>query len=51
MTTANSAIERTRHVIQTLKELQYQLNGATHFIKLDMKHGYMQLGLDLNLGI
>ena len=46
MTTANSAIKRTRHVITTLEELRYKLNGATHFTKLDMKHGYMQLELD-----
>ena len=37
MTTANTAIKRTRHVIPTLEELRYKLNGAKHFIKLDMK--------------
>ena len=46
MTTANSAIKRTRHVIPTLEELWYKLNGTTHFTKLDMKHGYIQLELD-----
>ena len=40
-TTANSAIKRTRHVIPTLEELRYKLNGATVFSKLDMKQGYM----------
>ena len=46
MTTANTAIRRTRHVIPTLEELRYQLNGAQHFTKLDMKHGYMQMELN-----
>ena len=46
MTTANSAIKRTRHVIPTLEELRYHLNGAKHFSKLDMKQGYMQLELE-----
>ena len=45
MTTANTAIKRTRHVIPTLEELRYKLNGAKHFTKLDMKQGYMQLEL------
>jgi hypothetical protein len=45
MTTANTAIKRTGHVIPTLEELRYKLNGATHFTKLDMKQGYMQLEL------
>lgn len=45
MTTANAAIKRTRHVIPTLEELRYKLNGAKHFTKLDMKQGYMQLEL------
>ena len=46
MTTANAAIKRTRHVIPMLEELRYKLNGATHFTKLDMKQGYMQLELN-----
>ena len=45
MTTANTAIKRTRHVIPTVEELRYKLNGAKYFTKLDMKHGYMQLEL------
>ena len=45
MTTANSAIKRTRHVLPTLEELRYKLNGATVFSKLDMKQGYMQYQL------
>ena len=46
MTTANTAIKRTRHVIPTVEELRYKLNGAKHFTKLDMKHGYMQMELN-----
>ena len=45
MTTANTAIKRTRHVIPTLEELRYKLSGASHFSKLDMKQRYMQLEL------
>ena len=45
MTSANRAIKRTRHIIPTLEELKYNLNGATVFSKLDMKHGYMQFQL------
>ncbi|XP_065067008.1 uncharacterized protein K02A2.6-like [Rhopilema esculentum] len=45
MTTANTAIRRTRHVIPTLEELRYKLNGAKHFTKLDMRQGYMQFEL------
>ena len=46
MTTANTTIRRARHVIPTLEELRYELNGAQYFTKLDMKHGYMQMELD-----
>ena len=46
MTTANTAIKRTRHVIPTVEELRYELNGARYFTKLDMKHGYMQMELN-----
>ena len=45
MTTANSAIQRTCHIIPTLEELRYKLNGAQHFTKLDMRQGYMQFEL------
>ena len=48
MTTANKAIKRTRHIIPTLEELKYNLNGATIFSKLDMKQGYMQFQLHLS---
>ena len=46
MTTANHAIKRTRHVIPTLEELRYKLNGAGHFSKLDMNHGYNQFEIE-----
>ena len=46
MTTANTAIQRTRHVIPTLEELRTELNGARYLTKLDLKHGYMQMELD-----
>ena len=39
MTTANTVIKCTRHVIPTLEELQYELIGANHFSKLDIKQG------------
>ena len=45
MTTANDAIKRTRHVIPTIEELKYKLNGAKLFSKLDMRQGYMQFQL------
>jgi len=45
MTTPNTAIRRTRHVIPTIEELRYELNGAKIFSKLDMRQGYMQLEL------
>ena len=46
MTTPNKAIKRTRHVIPTVEELKYKLNGMKHFSKIDLKHGYMQFELD-----
>lgn len=46
MITAKTAIQRTRHVIPTLEELRYEFNNAWYFIKLDKKHGYMQMELD-----
>ena len=45
MTMANVAIKRTRHVIPTIEELKYSLNGAEVFSKLDMRQGYMQFQL------
>ena len=48
MTTANVAIKRTRHVVATIEELKYSLNGTEVFSKLDMRQGYMQFQLHLD---
>jgi len=46
MRQANKAIIRERHLIPTVKELMYNLNGANVFSKVDLKLGYHQLELD-----
>lgn len=46
MITANKAICRTRHIILSFEELKYQLNGAQHYSKFHIKHGYIQIELD-----
>ena len=46
MTAVNKAIKRTRHVIPTVEELRYQMNGSAFFSKLDINHGYNQFELD-----
>ena len=46
MVEANRAIKRTRHVIPTVEELRYDLNGAKVFSKLDLTNGFHQLELD-----
>ena len=46
MTAVNKAIKRTTHVIPTVEELRYQMNGSAFFSKLDMSHGYNQFELD-----
>ena len=38
MTAVNKAIKRTRHVIPTVEELRYQMNGSAFFSKLDINH-------------
>ena len=43
MRDANKAILRTRHITPTIEELIADLNGATHFSKIDLKAGYHQL--------
>ena len=43
MADAKKYIERTRHAIPTLRELETRLNGAKYFSHLDMNDGYMQL--------
>ena len=45
MRQANRAIKRTRHVIPTLEELRYDVNGAVCFSKLDLAKGFHQLEL------
>ena len=46
MTEPNKAIERVRHIMPTVDDIKYQVNGATVFSKLDLNHGYHQLLLD-----
>lgn len=48
MTQANKAIKRVRHVIPTIDELRYDLNGSKVFSKIDLNKGYHQLELDEN---
>ena len=46
MRQANKAIERTRHPSPSIEDLIHDLNGATHFCKLDMNNAFLQLELD-----
>ena len=46
MVEPNRAIKRTRHVIPTVEELRYDLNGAKIFSKLDLANGFHQVELD-----
>ena len=48
MRQANKAISRERHIMPTLDDIIYDLNGATIFSKVDLKEGYHQLELDVN---
>ena len=41
----NKAIKRTRHIIPTIEELRYDVNGAVCFSKLDLAKGFHQLEL------
>ena len=43
MTQANKAFKQVRHVIPTLDELCYDLNGAKVFSRLDSNKGFHQL--------
>ena len=45
MTKPNQAIKRIRHVIPTIEDIKYQVNGAKIFSKVDRKSGYHQLEL------
>ena len=42
----NDAIVRERHVIHTINDILYELNGSTVFSKLDLKWGFHQVELD-----
>ena len=42
----NKAIHRVRHVIPTVEEIKYDVNGAKIFSKLDMNMGFHQLELE-----
>jgi hypothetical protein len=48
MCRANSAIIRERHVIPTVDEVMYELNGSTVFSKVDLKWGFHQVELEEN---
>ena len=46
MRQANKAIERTRHPSPCIEDLVHDLNGASHFCKLDMNNAFLQLELE-----
>ena len=46
MRAANEAIKRVHHRIPTVKDISFELNGATCFSKLDLSQAYHQLELD-----
>jgi len=46
MRIANTAIKRVRHLIPTVEDVSYELNGAKFFSKLDLSQAYHQLELD-----
>ena len=46
MVEPNRAIKRVRHLIPTVDELRFHINGATVFSKLDLASGFHQLELD-----
>ena len=39
----NTAIQRERHIMPTVKDLTTELNGAQYFSKRDLQHAYHQL--------
>ena len=45
MTEPNKAIRRVRHVMPTIDDIKYQVNGAKIFSKVDLTNGYHQLEL------
>ena len=46
MTEPNKAIKRVHHIIPTIEDIKYRVNGAKIFSKMDLKNGYHQLELD-----
>ena len=46
MRMANTAIQRVRHLILTVEDVSYELNGAKFFSKLGLSQAYHQLQLD-----
>ena len=48
MRVANNAIPRTHNIMPTVEDIITELNGATVFSHIDMKHGYHQLELNEN---
>ena len=45
MTEPNKCIKRIHHVIPTVDDIKYQVNGACYFSKIDLMKGYHQLEL------
>ena len=45
MTEPNKSIRRVHHVIPTIDDIRYQVNGAKFFSKIDLNKGYHQLEL------
>jgi len=43
---ANKAVKRIKYVCPTLKEIMYDLNGATHFSLIDLNKAFHQIVLD-----
>ena len=46
MTEPNKAIKRVHHVIPTIDDIKYKVNGAIIFSKIDLNKGYHQLELE-----
>ena len=46
MREANQAIQRQRHVMPTIDDIMFEMTGAKHFSKIDLRNAYHQLELD-----
>ena len=46
MREANKAIKRQRHVMPTIDDILFEMNGAKFFSKIDLKKAYHQIELD-----